>query len=52
MLVVGGFEPLVTDHVWVDRATGRPCRTAEILREPFARLAGQLTAGDAATTEP
>jgi len=27
-----------TEHVWVDRASGRPCRTPEVLREPFARL--------------
>jgi acyl-CoA thioester hydrolase len=40
-----------TDHVWVDRATGRPCRTPEILREPFARLAGQLAAEDAPRPE-
>lgn len=29
-----------TEHVWVERSTGRPCRTPEALREPFARLAG------------
>jgi acyl-CoA thioester hydrolase len=29
-----------SDHVWVEAATGRPCRTPEILREPFERLAG------------
>ncbi len=29
-----------TEHVWVDRASGRPCRVPEMLREPFARLAG------------
>jgi acyl-CoA thioester hydrolase len=29
-----------SDHVWVERASGRPCRTPEPLREPFARLAG------------
>lgn len=29
-----------TDHVWVDRATGRPCRTPEELDAPFRRLAG------------
>lgn len=28
-----------TEHVWVERATGKPCRTPEVLREPFARLA-------------
>jgi len=29
-----------SDHVWVEAATGRPCRTPEVLREPFERLAG------------
>lgn len=29
-----------SDHVWVERASGRPCRTPEPLREPFAKLAG------------
>jgi acyl-CoA thioester hydrolase len=29
-----------TDHVWIDKASGRPCRIPEALREPFARLAG------------
>lgn len=29
-----------TEHVWVDRATGRPCRMPEVLAEPFHRLAG------------
>jgi acyl-CoA thioester hydrolase len=28
-----------TDHVWVEKASGRPCRTPEPLREAFARLA-------------
>jgi acyl-CoA thioester hydrolase len=28
-----------TEHVWVDIATGRPCRTPEPLRQPFALLA-------------
>jgi acyl-CoA thioesterase FadM len=28
-------------HVWVDRATGKPCSMPANLREPFARLAGQ-----------
>lgn len=28
-----------SDHVWVERASGRPCRTPEPLREAFARLA-------------
>jgi acyl-CoA thioester hydrolase len=38
-----GTEVLVTgatDHVWVESATGRPCRTPEPLRAPFQRLAG------------
>jgi acyl-CoA thioester hydrolase len=41
--VARGGEPLVTgttDHVWVDRASKRPCRTPEPLREPFRELAG------------
>ncbi|MEM7050015.1 MAG: thioesterase family protein [Acidobacteriota bacterium] len=29
-----------TDHLWVEAASGRPCRTPEPLREPFARLTG------------
>jgi len=29
-----------TEHVWVERASGRPCRTPEILRDAFAILAG------------
>lgn len=29
-----------TEHVWVDRATGRPCRMPEVLAEPFRGLAG------------
>lgn len=29
-----------TDHIWVEKATGRVCRTPEALREPFRRLAG------------
>ncbi len=29
-----------TEHVWVQRASGKPCRTPEMLKEPFARLAG------------
>src|SRR5262245_24121424 len=28
-----------TEHVWIERASGRPCRTPEVLREPFQRLA-------------
>jgi acyl-CoA thioesterase FadM len=29
-----------TEHIWIDKATSRPCRTPEMLREPFERLAG------------
>lgn len=29
-----------TEHVWIDRASRRPCRMPPILEEPFARLAG------------
>ena len=29
-----------TEHVWIARATGKPCLTPEPLREPFRRLAG------------
>jgi len=32
-----------TEHIWVEKATGRPCRTPELLREPFRRLAGLET---------
>ncbi len=38
-----GDEKLVTgatEHIWIERETGRPCRTPEPLREPFMRLAG------------
>ena len=31
-----------TEHVWIDKASGRPCRTPETLREPFLRLSGGL----------
>ncbi len=27
-----------TEHVWVDRANGKPCRIPRLLKEPFARL--------------
>jgi acyl-CoA thioester hydrolase len=30
-----------TEHVWIERASGRPCRIPEVLREPFRRLAGR-----------
>jgi len=42
--VCRGGERLVsgaTEHVWVDRSSGRPCRTPEPLRQPFRELAGQ-----------
>jgi acyl-CoA thioester hydrolase len=29
-----------TDHVWVEAASGRPCRVPEQLRRPFELLAG------------
>lgn len=38
-----GEELLVTgatEHIWVETATGRPCRTPEPVREPFRKLAG------------
>lgn len=41
--VFKGDEPLVsgaTEHVWVETATGKPCRTPEPIRESFRRLAG------------
>ena len=28
-----------TEHVWVERASGRPCRIPRLLRRPFRRLA-------------
>jgi acyl-CoA thioester hydrolase len=33
-----------TDHIWIESATGRPCRTPEAVREPFERLAGLVPA--------
>lgn len=38
LLATGGSE-----HVWVEAASGRPCRMPEPLREPFAKLAGRAT---------
>ena len=38
-----GDQPLAsgaTEHLWCVAATGKTCRTPEVLREPFARLAG------------
>jgi len=29
-----------TDHIWVDRQTGRPCRTPKELQRPFEEMAG------------
>jgi acyl-CoA thioester hydrolase len=29
-----------TEHIWVEAASGRPCRTPEAVREPFRKLAG------------
>lgn len=29
-----------TEHIWVERASGKTCRTPSLLKEPFARLAG------------
>jgi acyl-CoA thioester hydrolase len=40
--ITRGDEILVTgatDHVWVEAATGRPCRIPDLLREPFRKLA-------------
>jgi acyl-CoA thioester hydrolase len=42
-LVRRGNERLATgktEHVWVDRTSGKPCRLPADLEEPFARLAG------------
>lgn len=39
-----GGELLVTgtsEHLWIDKATGRPCRMPEAFRESFERLAGK-----------
>ena len=41
--VLNGDELLATgatEHIWIETATGRPCRTPEPLREPFRKLAG------------
>ena len=37
-----------SEHIWVERASRRPCRAPEVLREPFARLAGTTAAAVAA----
>jgi acyl-CoA thioester hydrolase len=31
-----------TEHLWVETATGRPCRTPEAVRTAFERLAGRV----------
>ncbi|HZF07549.1 MAG TPA: thioesterase family protein [Thermoanaerobaculia bacterium] len=36
-----------TDHIWVERATGRPSRTPEAVRASFRRLAGLPEEGGA-----
>jgi acyl-CoA thioester hydrolase len=33
-----------TEHIWIERGSGRPCRTPERLRAPFERLAGRASA--------
>ncbi len=30
-----------TEHIWVNRSSGKPCRIPGILAEPFARLRGK-----------
>ena len=37
-----------TTHLWTDARTGRTCRTPEVVREPFARLAVEPARGPAA----
>jgi len=29
-----------TEHIWVNRASGKPCRIPKLLETPFARLEG------------
>jgi acyl-CoA thioester hydrolase len=36
-----------TEHIWIERASGRPCRMPEVLRAPFERLAGHEETGEA-----
>jgi len=36
-----------TEHIWIERAGGRPCRIPEQLRAPFERLAGLRCAPEA-----
>ena len=28
-----------TEHIWVDRASGKPCRIPSVLKDPFGQLA-------------
>jgi acyl-CoA thioester hydrolase len=35
-----------TEHIWVEIATGRPCRTPPLVAEPFARMAGITTGSE------
>jgi len=37
-----------TEHVWVEKASGKPCRTPEPLRAAFARLSAGELPSDAA----
>ena len=32
-----------TEHIWVDAATGRPCRIPEVLRDAFETLVAEIT---------
>jgi len=27
-----------TEHIWIEKATGRPCRIPEVVKDPFHRL--------------
>ena len=36
-----------TEHIWLARASGRPCRMPDQLRAPFERLAGRAVAPSA-----
>lgn len=40
-----------TEHIWIEAATGRPCRTPELLRAPFERLAGRAAAEEQSAGE-
>ena len=37
----------LTEHIWIDAASGRPCRMPEQVRPAFERLAGDAAAGSA-----